>query len=862
MSDNPLAGLVMGDRIGPYRVLRRLGSGGMGTVYLAEAAESCPVPVGRPVAVKVVRHSADPEDRRRFEREVRYLQSLRHPGIIGLLDAGEHAGVPWLAMPYVRGKPVDSLIKNGQGCVLATALDIGVQILEALHVAHLAGILHRDLKPGNIMRDDDGLVRVLDFGLAANPFHESRVTRSGDIVGTPAYMSPEQAAGHRERITVRSDLYAVGACLYELVTAVAPFEADNAMAVLRCIIEDPLVPPRRLRSGLSRDFDLVICKALAKDPRDRYATAEDMAADLRRIQDGRRIRGRLPGALRRRWRWLGRHRKAAAGIGLVAFICMTGAALGVRHWSRNQPVAIPDPREWVVESQWAPPNDGGETALGPWAAWGQDLELVILPPVQGPVRLMTSVVLPPGAQPGTVCELLVSDRDVGRGYRLRLDLEGSTGAPGGDRLLLLREDRLMASRDLPRLPRGEMVSLRLEHADLDLVALVEVGGKPVETLRFLDLAPIQGPTAAGVGVARRKGVEVRGAALLRQRGGEFVSVLALADDCRLAGNYSRAVGLYEAFLKDHPRSPQARDARLRLALCREALPDHAEVALDEFRRVANESRGDPAYALVATFHAWMCALRLNRYEEAESLFEAIRTGYDLPTVLAAVPQATLKSVRDDYFNRAQRMELDEPERAIRLYVTCAEIAGYLDRQRMDLGLTNAGDLWMGLGQPAKALALYQRVTQDQQLPIVVRRGGLLKVAEAQRLLGQGEAAIAAYAEVIAADPSGEQGQWARLWVGDLHCAMARPDRAVEIWREGLAVDRPSMPATIMAALVAQNGLLPAAAEPWYTNDVDWFNGRLAGLMGDEAGAATWRTRVAAAVRLSDWPTALARATEP
>ena len=852
-------GLAAGERIGPYRILRRLGGGGMGTVYLAEAAESCPVPVGRQIAIKVLRHTQDPEDRRRFDREVRYLQSLRHPGIIGVLDAGEHNGVPWLAMPYVTGRPADALVRDRQGCPIATAIDVGVQTLEALHVAHLAGILHRDIKPGNIMLDEDGRVRVVDFGLAANPLHESRVTRTGDILGTPAYMSPEQAAGLRERIGVRSDLFSVGACLYELLTGRAPYEADNAMAVLRRIIEDPLVPPRRLRQGIPRDLELVVRIAMAKEPADRYPSAEAMAADLRLVQDGRRIRGRLPAWPVRGVRAAVRHRRLVATLGLAGFILATAGALAVRHWQHNRPEVIPDPRDWIEAGVWAPPADGGEAVMGIWSAWGEGLQLAQLRPIQGPVRLVTSIVLPPGAVSGTALELLVSDRDVGRGYRLRLELDEAKGDAAGDRLVLLREDRLMAARDLPRLPRGEVVTLRFEHADLDLVGAVEVPGRPTEVLRFLDLAPIQGASATGVAVARRPAVIVRGAALSQQRGGEFVSALVLADDRRLEGSYARAAALYEDFLREHPRSPQARDARLRLALCREALPGMSELALDDFRTIARASSADPAYALVATFHAWTCALRLNRYEDAEDLFEAIRTGYDLPTVLAAVPAETLKTVRDDYYERAQRLELSEPERAVRLYKTCAAIAGYLDQRRLDVGLTNAGDVLMGLGRPVEALETYQRMHQDERLSEAVRRGGLLKVAEAQRLIGALAAAKEAYSGVIEGDASGEQGQWARLWLGDLYCDQGRPDLAVELWREGSGHERVGLPAMIMRALIIHDALIPAVAEPWYGNDIDWFNGRIASLNGDEPGAQVWFQRVAEAVRQSDWPTPLARA---
>ena len=161
--------LGVGMRIGPYEVIRRIGAGGMGTVYHCKAVESCPIAIGKQVAIKVLR-SADDDERKRFERESRYLQSLQHPGIVRVLDTGEDNNRLYLVMPLIDGKRLDDLV--GPQLELlpeSKAIEWMVQALEALHVAHLAGILHRDLKPGNMMLDRDGRIKLLDFGLASAP---------------------------------------------------------------------------------------------------------------------------------------------------------------------------------------------------------------------------------------------------------------------------------------------------------------------------------------------------------------------------------------------------------------------------------------------------------------------------------------------------------------------------------------------------------------------------------------------------------------------------------------------------------------------------------------------------------------------
>ena len=274
----------------------------------------------------------------------------------------------------------------------------------------------------------------------------------------------------------------------------------------------------------------------------------------------------------------------------------------------------------------------------------------------------------------------------------------------------MRDDRAVASRPVGHLPRGIPLDLAVEHLDGALQASITYqptpGGEQRQQLfTFLDLAPLQGPDANGVYLVRIRGIaDFTHVVLERQRSGELVSVLATADAFRQDKRYARAKQLYQAFLRDHPSSAQARDAKLRLGLCQEGTGDNAG-ALATFIQVAEENRDSPRYVVVATFHAGSCALRLGRYAEAERYFEAIRSTYDIPTLAAAVPESTLRDLRLDYANRAVALAEQDAERASFLALTASELARYLDEtDQVADGLQLAGDLYLALGRYHRAPA--------------------------------------------------------------------------------------------------------------------------------------------------------------
>ncbi|HEX4484483.1 MAG TPA: Stk1 family PASTA domain-containing Ser/Thr kinase [Solirubrobacteraceae bacterium] len=260
---------------GRYKVISRVGSGGMADVYLAEDQL-----LGRQVAVKLLHHhfAEDQEFVERFKREASSAAGLSHQNIVGIFDRGEWEGTYYIAMEYVAGRSLKTLVREQGPLDPAQAIDIVIQILRAARFAHRRGVIHRDLKPHNVIIDEEGRARVTDFGIARAG--ASDMTLTGSIMGTAQYLSPEQAQGHV--VSGSSDLYSVGVILYELLTGVVPFDGETAVAIAFKQVSAQPRPPSEVNPSLPPALDAVVLRALAKDPAQRYADADEFIAALQR----------------------------------------------------------------------------------------------------------------------------------------------------------------------------------------------------------------------------------------------------------------------------------------------------------------------------------------------------------------------------------------------------------------------------------------------------------------------------------------------------------------------------------------------------------------------------------------------------
>jgi beta-lactam-binding protein with PASTA domain/predicted Ser/Thr protein kinase len=264
---------------GRYLIARKLGAGGMANVYLAEDQE-----LGRRVAIKMLddRHASDEQFVERFRREAKNAAGLSHPNIVSIYDRGEAEGSYYIAMEYVEGRTLKELLVARGPSPIGIAIDYTRQILAALRFAHRNGIVHRDIKPHNVIVDGEGRVKVMDFGIARAG--TSQMTEAGSIIGTAQYLSPEQARG--APVDQTSDLYSTGIVLYELLTGSVPFTGETPVEIAMKHLSQTPQSPSALRPEIPRDLDYIVLRALAKDPAERYRTAEEMDSDLERIARG------------------------------------------------------------------------------------------------------------------------------------------------------------------------------------------------------------------------------------------------------------------------------------------------------------------------------------------------------------------------------------------------------------------------------------------------------------------------------------------------------------------------------------------------------------------------------------------------
>src|SRR5262245_13930754 len=307
-------------RVGAYEVLGELGRGGMGVVH--KARQACP---GRVVALKMVLAGeyADPGRRARFLAEGDALARLAHPNIVQIHEVGTHDGLPFLALEYVSGGSLADRLR-GAPQPPRQAAELVETLARAVQHAHAHGVVHRDLKLQNVLLGEDGRPRVSDFGLARH--ERPGLTATGELLGTPSYMAPEQAAGGGQAVGPAADVWALGAILYECLTGRPPFLAAGVLETLQQVVGEEPAPLRLLNAQVPRDMETVCLKCLHKDPARRYPGAQALAEDLRRFLDAKPVLARPGGVLERLGKWARRRPAAAA---LIAVSSAAAACLSV-----------------------------------------------------------------------------------------------------------------------------------------------------------------------------------------------------------------------------------------------------------------------------------------------------------------------------------------------------------------------------------------------------------------------------------------------------------------------------------------------------------------------------------------------------
>jgi eukaryotic-like serine/threonine-protein kinase len=306
-----------------YEVLEELGRGGMGVVYRARQQS-----LDRIVALKMILSAshAGSSATARFLHEAKTIALLKHPHLVQVCEYGSHEGKPFFSLEYLEGGSLADKLR-GEPQPPTQAAQTVQSLAEAVQAAHEQGIVHRDLKPANVLLAADGTPKITDFGVAKQG--DWVITATGDVLGTPSYMAPEQAEGKTKLVGPAADIYALGAILYELLTGRPPFKGASAWETIQLVTNSEPVTPCQLQPGVPRDLETICLKCLEKDPAVRYATAEDLAGDLRRFRSREPIHARPVGGLERTWRWCLRNQPVAASVAAVALSLLAAAVVSV-----------------------------------------------------------------------------------------------------------------------------------------------------------------------------------------------------------------------------------------------------------------------------------------------------------------------------------------------------------------------------------------------------------------------------------------------------------------------------------------------------------------------------------------------------
>src|SRR2546425_2037031 len=290
-------------KFGDYELVEEIGRGGQGVVYRAHQKS-----LNRTVALKVIGlgHWATEAHLKRFRREAEAAARLEHPGIVPIHEVGEHDGSCYFSMKFIEGGQLDAVTRR-EAMPIRRAAELIANVARTVHYAHEHHILHRDIKPGNILLDRKGEPHLTDFGLARLVETESTVTRTLEVLGTPSYMAPEQAMGNNDALNSATDVYGLGAVLYQLLTGHPPFAGSTTYETVRMVLETEPRQPRLLNSKIDRDLNTICLKCLEKDPKRRYASALALAEDLERWLKHKPIRARRTGLFARGKKWVQRN---------------------------------------------------------------------------------------------------------------------------------------------------------------------------------------------------------------------------------------------------------------------------------------------------------------------------------------------------------------------------------------------------------------------------------------------------------------------------------------------------------------------------------------------------------------------------
>jgi hypothetical protein len=601
--------------LGRYVRLRQLGAGGMGVVWLAWDRQ-----LRRLVALKLLSgpggapadsHDTSGDEIKRFYREAQTAAKLRHPNIVPIFDVGREKDAAGRTLYYIAMEYIDGPTLDRAGLPVRRVLEVMRDIARAVHYAHQQGIVHRDLKPLNIMLDAGGRPTVMDFGLAKQSNVASSLSATGSVVGTPAFMPPEQARGVSSDVNARSDVYALGATLYALVTGRPPYSGGGAMEILEALVARDPPRPRSLNPKLHVDIETIVLRAMERDPMRRYLSAEDFALDLHRYLEGEPILARPAGIITRAAKKLKRHRARAAGSAAIAALLAAVALLA--FGLRTRPLDSGEPWVTVLEDgfdraelgpRWVPMR--GQTQIHDGELCSRNGILIFALPMAGDLEFeFDGRVMPDSPDCKEISVFLHGSREMGlsEGYALEFGIGENTYNCVQRLRVVAKEAR---SGVIEKGRRYRMLARRVA----DTVAYQADGG---ELVSYRDPAPL--PAAGHFGFASQCQHLHFDNLVLRQ---PLTAAAKSADRAFEAKEYAVAEKAYAAYLQ---RRSGAYEAVARRAMCLFHL-GRAEEAEAQARAPLTEPGHPEAAAAQGASTLAQIYLAQRRFAEAEEVLGA------------------------------------------------------------------------------------------------------------------------------------------------------------------------------------------------------------------------------------------------
>ncbi|MFH1708675.1 MAG: serine/threonine-protein kinase [Planctomycetota bacterium] len=833
-----------------FAIEGEIGRGGMGIIYKARDKRRNTL-----VAIKllVARHNTYEEDLKRFQREAKFTIQLDHPNIIRTHSIGVVQGNYFIITDFLEGTDLQrrmlaAPLTTMEVCTFTLAIAQGLQY------AHTRGILHRDLKPANVMITTGGGVKILDFGLAKQVDAGTRLTLTGTVLGTPAYMSPEQAAGE-EDLTPASDIWGLGVVLYEMLAGHTLHQADSPIQMLRKVIEKEPRPIRRFCPDIPRNLETIVGTCLEREARHRYQSAEDLVRDLRAFLDNRPIGARPRPAIARWFDRVKRHRRAIAIAGIMAVnFILALVIIELRHLVAQRRLEARIQTEEAAAAWTRVLEDRFEaTAPGAWytrsPGWAREkLAITGSTPLDLPLRGDHFTLLRAGIMvTGTGLTYSAGyDPMLKAGVRVVLRVEREATPETLPAIEVYLDEVLVARSTRLRLLPDRYYELLVKVEESRVTVMID----GLTAVFFNGITPMETTTVPFRLVPDGLAVHLSSLTLFRRK----QAPRSISGDTYFSEKmFAKARQYYTKVAEDHPGLDTAREARFKTGLCHEIEGDHAAAAA-LFRTFTS---ADGIWYPRALCHLWLCLILQEDMTGADLIRARFCENYTLNDLLTQVPFQTLQSIFTHYLKAAETTA--DPAQAAILLARAADTAAYLglDDEAFDTR-TRIADLYLARGEYERAKAELRQAQADHPGLTAKRAWNQLRIAEACRLSGDLAGTEREYHKVLLRFPDETaQRAWALLWLAELALATGQVEKA----RDGLAAMPPGQVLPLQgAAILLDNAPLPdlAAINPYFRNDLLYFKAvALAGAHQDEESREMLRQALLAG-RANDWPNELIR----